>query len=294
MFTAGFTLIEAVMVIVLTGIVVSVVAVFLVQPLLGYRDLDRRAMLVNAAESALRRMERDIRVALPNSVRISNLAGGGFALELLPSLDGAMYRRRAGGGAGVFNRLNATNLDTDFDIHKYFQQIAVPSSSGTHRLVVDNLGTTGQDNAYTAVSGTPAVITPLGTAVAYNTSGIAGAHHVNLNPAHQFRGHSPRNRVYVVETPVTYLCSPNSANPVVGTLRRYESYPITATQPTDAAVAPLISASTALMADHVGECSATTGTNDVRNRGLVTLVLGIERDGERIRLIDQVHVDNSR
>lgn len=292
--TAGFSLVEMVIVILIAGILAGIVAVFLVRPIEGYRDLSRRAALVDAAENALRRMERDIRIALPNSVRITNLGGGGFALETLPTLDGALYRKRGGDGSGGNNRLNAGNNDDQFDIHKYFRHITVPSSSTAHRLVVDNLGTNvSEDNAYFA-TGSPAVITPLGTTISYDTSGINNAHHVTMTPQHQFRGDSPRQRLYIVETPVTYLCSPNATDPALGTLIRYESYPITAAQPTDPGAAPLATATSALVAGRVSVCSANTTDTDVRNRGLATLVLSVEEEGEPVRLVHQVQLDNSR
>ena len=64
----GFTLIEAIVVIVITGIIASMVAVFIRTPVDGYLDAERRAGLTDIADTAVRRMARDIRLALPNSV----------------------------------------------------------------------------------------------------------------------------------------------------------------------------------------------------------------------------------
>ena len=65
----GFTLLEAVVVIVITGIVSAMVAVFIRAPVEGYIDSVARAELTDAADTALRRLTREVRTALPNSLR---------------------------------------------------------------------------------------------------------------------------------------------------------------------------------------------------------------------------------
>lgn len=87
----GFTLIELVVVIAIGAIVVSFMAMFIVRPVQAYGDQTRRAELVDAADSALRFMARDLRGALPNSIRVAD-DGAIVALELLATLDGARYR----------------------------------------------------------------------------------------------------------------------------------------------------------------------------------------------------------
>ncbi|MDP1682827.1 MAG: prepilin-type N-terminal cleavage/methylation domain-containing protein, partial [Burkholderiales bacterium] len=56
----GFTLIEMVVVIVLTSILASVVAMFIRLPVQGYVDTARRAEMTDIADTALRRMGRDL------------------------------------------------------------------------------------------------------------------------------------------------------------------------------------------------------------------------------------------
>ena len=77
---AGFTLVELVVVMIVSGIVASSVGVFMTRPTEGYNDLARRTTLVDAADLAARRLARDVRRALPNSLRV---AAGGAALELM-------------------------------------------------------------------------------------------------------------------------------------------------------------------------------------------------------------------
>src|SRR6056297_623403 len=91
----GFTLIELIVVIVIVGILSALGGQFIVAPVTGYVDLSRRARLVDQAEMALRRMQRDIRHALPNSIPAVNEAPS-LAMEV--SIDGGRYRRYPGPG----------------------------------------------------------------------------------------------------------------------------------------------------------------------------------------------------
>lgn len=277
-----------VIVIVLLGIVGSIVAVFLVRPVEGYRDLARRAALVEAAESALRRMQRDIRTALPNSVRRINTASG-FALEMIPVLDGARYST-AGGNDGL-----DLNYDDQFDVQHCFRNPATKTTPGI-RLVINNQGT-GTFNVYNDASLPAGAANSIITAATGMTISItsatcpaSGFDHVTLTPAHDFRDtHSPNRRVYVVTTALSYLC-----DTAAGTLTRYYGYAITATQPTTAADFTALNASSAPVADRITACSVTTTTDDVRNRALATLTLTLAEEGEQVRLVQQAQMDNTR
>ena len=61
-----------------------------------YVKVQQRANLVDIAETALQRMTREIRLALPNSIRIAN-NGSVTSLEFLRTLDGGRYRDRSDG-----------------------------------------------------------------------------------------------------------------------------------------------------------------------------------------------------
>ncbi|MFL6647500.1 MAG: prepilin-type N-terminal cleavage/methylation domain-containing protein, partial [Sulfurifustaceae bacterium] len=88
----GVSLVELIVVIVVSGIIAAIVGVFIVRPIEGYDAQVRRAELTDAAESALRRMQREIRRALPNSGRIVDEGNGnGRVLELIPAIDGGRY-----------------------------------------------------------------------------------------------------------------------------------------------------------------------------------------------------------
>src|SRR3954467_5063021 len=77
----GFSLLEAITVITIVGVIAAMVTVFMGRPIDGYFASTARASMADIADTALRRIGRDVRLALPNSVRVS---GSGFFLELLP------------------------------------------------------------------------------------------------------------------------------------------------------------------------------------------------------------------
>ncbi|MHB1077122.1 prepilin-type N-terminal cleavage/methylation domain-containing protein [Thiobacillus sp.] len=260
---AGFTLIEMIIVIAITAIVGSMVAVFLRAPLESYVAQDRRARLADTADTALRRMGRDIRLALPNSVRVTTDAAGVVYLEFLGTRSGERYRAQGGGDI-----LDFTVPDNGFDV----LGPAIAMQAGD-RIAVYNLGITGADawagNTLAAYAGAPGNVTHIAIA------------------SKQFPLASPGNRFQVVDGPVTYACAPNPANPALGTLTRYWGYAIAAAQPT-----PPAPASSALLATNVSACSFTYQPGATERGGLVSMTLNLSRAGETVRLYVTTQVSN--
>ena len=254
----GFTLTEAVMVIVITGILASMAAVFIRQPVDAFFDTARRAGLADAADTALRRIGRDLRAALPNSVRVS----GGNALEFLHLRSGGRYREQGPGDV-----LDFTGADTTFEV--LGPSVSVQPGDS---VVVYNLGIPGA----TAYSGATA-----NTDVRRVVSGAGGLlTNVAITSAARFPFASPARRFQVVDTPVSYICAG-------GVLRRYWSYAIAAAQPV-----PPVGASNALIADRLTGCNFTYAPGPTQAQALVTLSLALTDGGETINLLYQVHVNN--
>jgi MSHA biogenesis protein MshO len=298
----GFTLIEMVVAIVVLGIVGTTFGVFIVPAITANQDLERRAALVDSAEIAVRRMARDIRIALPNSVRVSFVAGTGFAIEMIPTIDGGRYC--LGGDAncaGAAQLLAIGSSDTDFDILGCFHNATFTGAtfpSSAFRLVVGD----SSGSVYSA-AGTNAVVTPTSTSITLSTvngggagSGACGAssgastsyrHHIALSAGQTFPNGSSRRRVFVIQTPVTYIC-----NIAGGTLTRYYNYSISATAPTP--TSPPAGATSALVTDKVSACTVTTATADVQTGGYVKLSLSVSNAGETVQLNHETQLDNSQ
>jgi MSHA biogenesis protein MshO len=279
---AGFTLIELVISITISAIVVGFAALFFNGPVRGFTDQVRRAELVDAAESALRRMGRDVRRALPNSTRVTT-NGTVTALEILNSVEGVRYR--AGPPPGNANGwLTFATDDSAFNSIGQFDSIAKPFSSTSHYLSIYNVGVAGAD-AYELNN----VITPAGTEIEIENAAETGEDNITLNPSFQFAYPSPRQRVYLIDSPVSYLCDTST-----GRLTRYSGYSIAANQSDRDSSAELgaAGASDSIMSDYLTACTFTYTPGTAQRSALLTLSLTLTQDGESITLLQQVHVDN--
>lgn len=293
---SGFTLVEMIVVIVITGIIGGMVAVFLKAPIKQYMDVARRADMTDIADTALRRIGRDLRLALPNSVRVTtgtcpvtaeNPGGTGTCsfLEFLPTSGGGRYRADTGGGAACPASPSGEALDFSVADACFGVLGAMPpgfSFVAGDLVAVYNLGIPGAD-AYSA-NNTGAIN------VAGSTTAI-----IKLNSATLFPFESPRARFDIINKPTSYVCDPNVGN----TLRRYWGYTIQTGQPKTAAQLFVgATAASALLANHVGACSFSYDLFVVAQRsGLVTMSLGItEADpgggNETVTLYSATHVSN--
>ena len=262
----GFTLVEMIMVIAVTAIIAAVVAVFIKQPVQGYTDAARRAEMTDIADTALRRIGRDLRLALPNSVRVS----GGTAIEFLLTRTGGRYRAEGAGDV-----LDFALADTSFE------QLG-PLAAGTglaivpnsDRVVVYNLGIAGAD-AYAGDN------TSLIRSV---DNSVPSSPVFHIDPK-QFPLQSSGKRFQVIEGPVSYVCSGS-------VLTRYWNYPIQAAQPGASALPGLPGVQSAVLATNVGGCAFDYAAGVTARSSLAALTLIITDSGESVRLYHEVHVNN--
>ncbi len=275
----GFTLIESIVVILLIGILAAVAGVFIVQPFEAARDMSRRAELVDAAETALNRMTREIRLAVPNSVRVDT-----NALELLRSRTGGRYRRllRSDGSGDA---LDPTVSADTFDVLGGLPDGQTVDTRPPGRdcatgqgdcIVINNTGTTGFD-AYQ--QDTVAALVQPATGpdqLRFDTNEATGT------PA--FPAHSPNQRFQVLDTVVSYLCRN-------GRIERVAGYGLRSSQP-GVSFSPSSATGPDILADDVTACDFDYDAGAGERHGLVTIDITIERDGETVRLVDQAHVVN--
>lgn len=278
-FQRGFTLIEAVIVIALTGIIAAVVAVFIRAPVQGYFDSARRAEMTDIADTAVRRISRDLHLALPNSVRV---AGANQVMEFLSTRDGGRYRIEL--GAAGTDILDFSAADTAFDI----LGPAITFNNGD-QIVIYNLGIPGAD----AYEGNTAA-----THVRRAYNGAVGAQtNVVITSANPFPFDSPSHRFHVVDTPVTYICDIGT-----GALWRYWGYAIQAAQTSTDTIAELDALVTpatatrgkAQLARNVSACNFSYAPDVTQRSGLVSIRLSLTNtvSNETVSLYHEVHVNN--
>lgn len=299
--SSGFTLVEMVTVIALTAIVAVLVGQNISRPIEGFIDLGMRASLVDAADLALQRISREVRLALPNSVRLrsdttadleSCSASGGTvcAVEILRTSDGGQYRAEPD---GTNHACDASPDDDHLDFaaaSDCFEVLGALSgtlaaaggatqtqclSGAVDCLVIFNTGQPGAD-AYTG-DNIAGIQSTTANSITFDISGGA---------ATNFPLPSPRRRFHVVDTPVSFVCDTGT-----GTLRRYSDYAITATQ----SVTPGAGAS--LLADRVESCDLRYVQGAGSRNALLTVTLVIrdtdtQGDANRVRLVEQISVPN--
>lgn len=284
--TTGVTLIELVVVIAITSIIAAAVALFIRRPVEGYADAARRAALTDEADTALRRMTRDLRLALPNSVRVMTNVNGTF-LEYIETTGGGRYRAEvdSGGGGNILDFNEPSPLpgpgDSAFDVlcpdtDPNCPSLTFPPGS---QIVVYNLYSgqfETQSNAY--VGDNRAVVTGFAVPTSPTVS-IAQT----LFPAP-----SPAKRFHVVSGPVTYGC--------VGTqLLRFSGYGYSAAQ------AGPPGGTVAVLANNVavGGCQFVYTPGALTERiATVSIILQINSVSvggglEQVRMFQQVQVSNA-
>lgn len=259
----GFTMVELIMVIVIMGVIGGIVSVFMKAPIDAYFDSLRRAALTDVADTTVRRMARDLRKALPNSVRTPN----DQCVEFIPTKTGGRYRAQD----SVFG--DDTSLDfgvADTTFNMIGRNSDLPLAQRIVQddvVVVYNLGIDGaqayqQDNT-SRVSQAP----------------VDGVETRITIDSKQFPLASGSQRFHVIpkdEKVVAYVCQG-------GNLYRTASATFSSACP----------ATGALMARQVEACHfAYSGADALRN-ALVQLNITMTNQGESVNLYQEIHVSNT-
>jgi MSHA biogenesis protein MshO len=304
---SGFTLVEMIMVIVITGIIASFVGVFIKGAIDAYVDSARRAELSDVADTAVRRISRDIHLALPNSVR--NPEGGGDldkCVEFMPTKIGARYRA-AKESAVAGDELDFSVADSSFDmlwlnsaLPTTMQivpgDVAVVYNDGSGKS--DCTGTIPSEVGGNAYCGYNAIeVASVGTEGATGTPiNFVGTLGTSPFKRKQLPAESPYYRFQVIpssEHVVAYVCRANKLYRHSRTLLLARPLPLTcSTMVTDIELA-----TAPILAENVS-CSFKyeppgTSTGLSRN-GILQISLTVsDQTGENVKLYHQVHVDNT-
>lgn len=279
---SGYTLIELITVMVLIGALVGVAAVFLVEPFRASRDMSRRAALTDQADLVVDRIVREVRAALPNSVRVAS-DGDRTAVELVATRTGGRYRRLPGSG-GSGDTLNRALASDSFDVLGGLPDFGTVAtgSAGTDCANGDrdciSIYNTGQSGLDVYEQESIAAITVKTTGpdnVTYDTGGSGPA----------FATHSPRQRFFVFHDVASFVCDTGT-----GRLLRYATYGLQSTQPvadSDFGVTPR------RVADDVSACTLQYQPGTATRQGLLTVEIALSRGGETVSLFAQAHVVNA-
>lgn len=172
--SSGFTLIELITVIVLLSILATIGTGFVVKTTEAYQRTQTRALLVNTSRQALERMTRQLRIALPYSVRVTN---GGSCLEFMPIAAGGNYFDP------VPDNENLAALRTNIPA----SPVPVPADFGTPVFVTIGAMSAAEIYGTTAVS----------------REGYAGGN-ITLSAAKRWQRNSINRRYYLLDNPQAF------------------------------------------------------------------------------------------
>jgi MSHA biogenesis protein MshO len=246
------------------------VTVFMKSPIDAYFASARRAGLTDVADTAARRMARDIRKALPNSLRTPN----NQCLEFIPTKTGGRYRAEnltTGDGTsldftmddGAFNMLGSNAaLPSD-------QRLAVGDVVAVYNLGISGADAYNQDNTRAVISLGTETSAPIETPIQIT--------------ALRFPLESPGKRFHVIpkdEKIVAYVCSGGNLYRTASTVFYSE---------TSTSVCPVTGP---ILARNL-TCTFDYSGSDLQRNALVRMVLQFTQSDETISLQQEVHVSNA-
>lgn len=287
----GFTLLELVIVIVITSVIAVTVALVVRPSIAAYNAVKGRADLIDQADLSLRRIVKDVRMAVPNSLRSPTSQ----CFEVIPASTGGRYRMAPdaandspSGCSAPTNTcaapLDTTQSTTQFDSFSTLSPLPVAGDF----VVVNNQN--GND-VYEGLnrSAITDIITP---AVSQ------GKHRLSIN-AIQFSQGYDGGRFLVVpnaQKAVFYVCAGTDSGTLdangdgKGSLYRLKNYGFNATSPT---VCPSV-AGADVLATKVKSCTFVYNPNQgaTQQSGFLMMDIEIARNNETAHLVMGAHVSN--
>lgn len=256
----GFTLIELMTVIVILAIIAALGSSFVVTALESYKGTQERAKLVQKGRLAMEQMTRQLRMALPNSVRVS---GSGNCVEFMPIVGGANYLEPVPDIAN--NAPAVTNINTS---------PVNPGGLGTPTYVA--IGALSPAEVYTA-----AVASPLAD---FDSIAVGPPSSVNLTSSHRFIRNSINKRLFVTDEPARFCVSGSD-------LVRYSDYGLIATlADNNPGVTPVLISSNVAVPTGLQVFDLSGGSEDRNTAVIIKLVF--QQGDTSVELNHQVLVRN--
>jgi MSHA biogenesis protein MshO len=270
----GFTLVELVTVIIVLGVVSIGISGFIRSGVQIYADVTERDQLLSESHFVVERINRELRLAVPNSIRVlANSANTIQCIEFLPAAWATYYTRLSMMSAPTstanvvdfaFNAANfILNTDEDFAIVYPTSNNDVYDLSHNRRKAIEGCTVNGSSNC----NEFPA------------TNGIA-----ELTFSSDFEALSPASRLYITRSSVSY-CAHAS-----GEIYRNEDS-INTTQ--------IVYTSGTLMANNLNNDFTNTDEAPFQvfdatltRNGLVYILLTFELNEEIIHYSGEVHIPN--
>lgn len=254
----GFTLVELIAVMVVLSISATIGAGFIVDVVDQYQKASLRSELVMRGTVAMEQMGRKLRLAMPNSVRVSN---SGSCVEFMPLVGGSVYTE------------------------------PVPDNDNS-RAANNSIATVG----FTLLSGDAAyaVVAPMSSAEVYSSATSANvraaiasttgtpATTITLAASHRFVRNSVSSRVLVSDTPERFCITS-------GQLVNYRDYTFATSALGDSSPG----GTSVVMADGVSATTAFALTAGSENRNAaLDIAMSVSGGSETVTLNNRVLIRN--
>lgn len=289
---AGFTLIELVVTLVISGILAIGTVAFISRTVEGLDSAASRNKLASAGRTAISRMSLELHNAMPNSIRTAG-GSGDQCIEFIPVRAATTYIDPAFANPGTVS----------FDVVDFVEENAVflPAAPPSLYAVIYPRNINQVYDGDNGTAALPAVFNNRRPVQAIssiaNHASIADLSTVTLTTAHRFRRRSPNERFFVVTQPVSFC--------IVGeNLYRYTNYGFHQTQTVveesgscDAATAnrclPNYENHTAspdkvLIVDSISSGGFTVGNQNLARNSLVLIELNFTSGLDSIALKNEV------
>ncbi|QBE66665.1 prepilin-type N-terminal cleavage/methylation domain-containing protein [Pseudoduganella lutea] len=280
----GFTLVELVVVMVVTGVLAAGLVVFFRPALENYAMATRRGTLTDLADGAMRTMMRDVRSAVPNSIRQPNAQ----CFEVVPTSDGGRLRIapdiQSGGASKPLDTYQPT---TQFDVISPL--LAAPVIGDwivIGNQVPENMYSLASASRISSVAAPPASTSPY----------ALGTWRIGIQTK-QFPPGYEGGRFVVVpdaQKAVFYTCQNagvDANGTGTGTLYRFSGYGFDAAAPTACKVPQ---ADTAVLASRIARCEFTYDPNPGSEQaaGYLQMRLRLSEGGDDVDLLYGAYADN--
>ncbi len=274
----GFTLMELVIVIALLGIMSTLSVQFIINMAQGYSAMARRQSMSSAVQLAVERLGRELRQALPGSIRIA-ASGGDRCIEFIPVIGASRYSRLPQGGA-TMDIVPLPANTTSGQLAPFYFAIVPPNGFAAAGI-----------DPY-SLSANSALAQLLDVAAYQATEGQSSLQTISLAGNHSYPANAGvSQRFYITTAPVSFCLLAD------GDLYRYRNYQqgsgaFVLSQP----VPPLTPAGDGMTEPDrtllANGLSAATGAPFVSLAPLVLFDLQVVDQGETVRLQHLVEVRN--
>jgi len=254
---SGFTMIELIVTIVIIGILGVGISNFIGRSVQGMADTAERQQLASIGWIVSEKISRELRIALPNSVRTN-----ASCIEFIPSVAGSDYLSvPILSSASSFEAVPFPNYEAA-DVDNTLDRVAVYPNTITGLYALGNPGIISAGNVNQLSAGT-----------------TANAITVELAASHQFTTDSPAHRFYIVQDPVMYCFDS-------GFLYRYSEYDYNTSLTTSGL------ANETVIGNQLASGTFTYTAGTLTRSGIVTISFDVQGNGATQSVDQEVQIRN--